>query len=60
MSGSAGDDHCKDRLPWGRDISLSRRNRRNAAVRKRGCAIILGRGNKMFKTSNMKKSIIAE
>lgn len=39
--------------------ALSRSNRRNAAVRKRGCAI-LGRGNEMFKTSNMKKSVITE
>lgn len=41
-------------------FDLSRRKSRNAAVRKQGCATILGKANKTFTTANMKKSIITE
>lgn len=39
---------------------LSRSYRGNAAVRKQGCAIILERGNKIFKTQSMKKTTVPE
>lgn len=47
----------KTGFPGDRVSDLSRSYRGNAAVRKQGYAIILERGNKMFKTSSMKTTV---
>lgn len=58
VSGPAGDGCCETGFPGEGTFDLSRRNRRNAALRNRGREAVSGRANKVIRTPSTKNSLI--